>query len=100
MINNAVVVTRHKALVEYLLEANIIDAGNHTVIEHATLDDIIGRDVIGVLPFHMAVMCRSLTVADLVIPNELRGKELSLDDIQRYVVDITTYVVTKKEGVL
>lgn len=96
MINNALVVTRHAALVEYLVKNEVVNPENMLVIEHASVEQIQGRDVIGILPMHLASECASLTIADLAIPPELRGKELSLEDISKYVTTITTYVVTVK----
>jgi len=54
MPNKIVVVTRHKALVELLLERNIINEGKFTLIEHATPKEVAGKDVIGVLPLRLA----------------------------------------------
>lgn len=74
---DVVVVTRHSALVEWLKMQGLI-TGDEPVIEHATSQDVRGKHVVGVLPLHLAAEAESVTVVDLDIPPEKRGKELSV----------------------
>lgn len=93
-----VVVTRHEALVEYLVEAGIVDPGT-PVIPHATEDHVRGRHVIGVLPLRLAALAESVTEIPLSLPPEARGRELSLDEVRRYAGLPATYVVRRsREG--
>lgn len=92
---NKIVVTRHEALVEYLKELNVIKDGEFQLIQHATPKDIEGKDVIGVLPISLAAYCNSVTEVPLNIPLELRGKELSLEDVRKYAGEISVYKVSK-----
>lgn len=85
------IVTRHKALVEYLRTLGITGR----VIEHATPADLEGHDVVGVLPLHLAQHAASVTEVPLDIPAEMRGKELSLDDVTRFAKPIARYVVRR-----
>ena len=48
------IVTRHKSLVSYLIDKNIIKEGEYKLIEHADYKDVEGQDVIGVLPLQLA----------------------------------------------
>ena len=91
-----IIITKHKALVEFLREKGIaLDA---KVIEHATLDDIRGEHVVGVLPIHMAAEADRMTVIPLNLPPEARGRELTLDEVRRYAGPPATYKVVKVEG--
>ena len=87
-----VLVTRHEALVEYFKELGI---KFDKVISHATEEDVRGNDVYGVLPLHLASLANTVTTIDMNLPAEMRGKELSLEDIKKYLVDISTYKVEK-----
>lgn len=91
---STVVVTRHSALIELLKEMGLVDDGVQ-VIAHATADDVRGRHVIGVLPLSLAVEAAMVTEIPLDIPQELRGKELTIEQLRLYSSDSRTYVVRK-----
>ena len=94
-IANALVVTRHTSLVEYLGVIGLID-DSATVLSHATADDIRGRDVIGVLPHSLSCLTASFTEVPLRIPAEMRGVELTVDNITEYAESPVTYIVNIK----
>ena len=94
-IANALVVTRHASLVEYLGVIGLID-DSATVLSHATADDIRGRDVIGVLPHSLSCLTASFTEVPLRIPAEMRGVELTVDNITEYAESPVTYIVNIK----
>ena len=54
------VVTRHKALVDYLLNKDIIKEGEFKLIEHADYTEVQGQDVIGVLPLQLSAYAKSI----------------------------------------
>ena len=87
-----IVVTRHKALVEYLKEINLVKE-NVRVISHAVPKDITGQKVIGVLPHSLSCLTESYTEVPLFVPVELRGKELTLEQIREYAQEPATYKV-------
>lgn len=89
-----VVVTRHKALVDYLREIGICD-GSETVIVHATPTDIAGKHVIGVLPLHLAACAAMVTEIPMTIPAELRGVELNLEQMRAAAGEPATYRVER-----
>ena len=92
-IPNALVVTRHESLVEFLRLINLID-DSATVVSHATTEDVAGRHVIGVLPHSLSVMTETFTEVPMVnLPADMRGKELSIDDMRDYAGDPITYKV-------
>lgn len=91
---DTVIVTRHQALVEYLIEIGL--ASTHSrVIEHATEFDVAGRRCIGVLPLRLALLASSVVEIPLNLPPELRGKELSLDQVRAYAGAPVEYVVKR-----
>ena len=89
-----IIVTRHPALVEYLKEIGVI-TGDEPVITHATEEDVMGKDVIGVLPLSLASVANRVTEVTLNLTPEMRGRELSLDEIRSVAGDVTTYTVVK-----
>jgi len=88
-------VTRHKVLVDYLLEKEIINEGEFEVMTHATPQDVKGRHVVGVLPHSLSCLTSSFTEVVLNLPPEKRGKELTLDDMLTYSKGLNTYKVTR-----
>lgn len=87
-----VLVTRHEALVQYFANMGI---AFDKVITHATPEDITGNDVYGVLPLHLASLANTVTTIDMNLPVEMRGKELSLTDIEKYFTGMSTHRVKK-----
>lgn len=78
------VVTRHPALAEYLREQGLV-ASEVPVVAHVTDPSILdGKVVAGVLPLFLAGRCKAVVEVQLDIPVELRGKELSLDQMRQY----------------
>jgi len=87
-----VVVTRHPALLEYLREIGL--AGIHTtVLSHASKEDVTGKRVCGVLPHSLSCLCKAFTEIPLAVPQELRGKELTIRQIKEIAGKPVTYVV-------
>lgn len=93
---NALVVTRHQGMVDYARKIGLI-GDDAIVVAHATKDVVAGKDVIGVLPHSLSVLCRSFTEIPLDLPAELRGKELSVEDMEKYAGAPVTYRVSSFE---
>lgn len=93
---NTIIVTRHKALVQYLIETGMVTAET-PVISHVTSKDVEDKHVIGVLPMHLAALAATVTEVPLDIPAELRGKELDLEQVRRFAGDPVKYSVRKEE---
>lgn len=93
-----VVVTRHQGLVELLREMGLVTEGVE-VVAHATEEVVRGNNVFGVLPFRLAALCGRFTEVSLNVPAELRGKELSLEQVKSCDPQLTTWVVRKEEDV-
>lgn len=89
-----VVVTRHAALVEYLTELGVVPAGTE-VVTHATAEQVRGRHVFGVLPLHLAAEAASVTEVTLRVPAELRGVELTLEQVREFAGPLVEYKVSR-----
>ena len=89
MEKRTIIVTRHKALVEFLALKGITGE----VVEHATAENVKGKIVYGVLPLHLAVLCERIVSVDLDIPADKRGAELTLEDIKAYYKGMQSYSV-------
>ena len=87
------VVTRHKALVAYLLDKDIIKEGEYKLIEHADYKDVEGQDVIGVLPLQLASYAKSVTEVPLKLTPEMRGKELTFEEVEKVAEKPMQYIV-------
>ncbi len=88
-----IVVTRHAALVDLLRERGIIGDGVR-VISHVTdPEEIRGKHVIGVLPFHLASLADLVTEIPLALTAEDRGREIDLDRLRQIAGEPRTYVV-------
>lgn len=86
------IVTRHPALKSFLVEKGVATQDTPCV-PHACPADVQGKHVAGVLPLHLAALCASFTTVELALPLELRGRELSLADMQMYCKGLRTYRV-------
>lgn len=85
------IVTRHPALVEFLREKGI----ECELITHATVEDVKGNHVYGVLPIHLAAECELFTEVAMMVPQELRGCELTLEQIKQLNPTLRTFKVTE-----
>jgi putative CRISPR-associated protein (TIGR02620 family) len=89
---STVIVTRHQALIAWLAENGITGAS----MTHAAPEDVIGKNVYGVLPLHLAALAASVTVVDLPgLPEGKRGWELTKEEMVAAGATMTTYVVKK-----
>ncbi len=91
----AIVVTRHPALVEFLREQGIIGE-DVKVLTHASPEDVRGRVVFGVLPLWLAAEAEAVVEISLDIPPELRGKELSLEQVREFFRGVCRYKVLRE----
>ena len=89
--SQALIVTRHPALVEFLRQRGITGR----VVSHATKEDVKDKVVCGVLPLNLASLAKRVISVDLELPAEKRGCELTLDEVEKYFVGMETYEVRK-----
>jgi putative CRISPR-associated protein (TIGR02620 family) len=88
------VVTRHPGLAAWLMREGLIDAST-PVIEHAAPADVRGLHVMGVLPHHLSALAASITEVQLDIPRDMRGIELSADQVAAFARGMHTYKVRR-----
>jgi putative CRISPR-associated protein (TIGR02620 family) len=88
------IVTRHPGLVEYLREISLAGASTE-VVSHASPETVAGKNVCGVLPHSLSCLTNSFTEVPLTLPTELRGKELSLEEVRQYAGKPVTYQVRR-----
>ena len=89
-----VVITRHPSLVNYLEEMGLTSK-NVQILSHASPDDVRGKNVCGVLPHSLSCLTASFTEVPLVLPAELRGVELTSEQIRKYAAPPVTYIVRR-----
>ncbi len=87
-----VIVTRHKGLLQYLKELDLVN-DTVEVIEHANKSNIKGKNVCGVLPHSLSSLTNTFTEIPLSLPLELRGKELTYEEVKMYSGKPITYKV-------
>lgn len=92
--NPPLVVTRHQGLVDYLIEEGLIPS-SAWVVDHATPNMVKGRDVWGVLPHSLSCLAKSFTEVPLKLTPEMRGKELSAQDVREVAGKPVTYKVER-----
>lgn len=91
----SVVITRHPALFQYLKELGLV-TDDTPLITHATVDDVKGKHVYGVLPMRLAAEADCLTEVSLDIPYEMRGLEIKdVESLKTYNPTLTTYKVKR-----
>lgn len=93
---STLIVTRHQGLVQYLIAKGFVPA-DVEVVEHASAEVVTGKHVWGVLPHSLSVLCASFTEIPLSLPVELRGVELTQEQVEQYAGKPVTYVVNTVE---
>ena len=87
-----VIVTRHKALLEYIVMHRLAP-DDAVILTHVDAEAIRGKHVIGVLPLHLAAEAAKVTEIPMNIPSELRGQELTLEQMDVVAGMPVTYIV-------
>jgi len=82
--------TRHSEFQRLLLDADPTLVGV-PVLEHAGADDVRGAHIFGQVPLHVAVYAAAQTLIPLDLPRELRGVELSIEQLRQYAGAPQTY---------
>jgi len=89
-----IIVTRHPGLVAYLRSIGVADEQTE-VVPHATPSNVAGKHVCGVLPHSLSCLCASFAEVPLNLPADLRGSELSLEQVRQYAGKLVTYQVRR-----
>jgi len=86
------IVTRHQGLLALLQEKGLA-TDETVVVAHATAAEVTGKRVCGVLPHSLSCLCESFTEIPLSLPAELRGRELTAEEVRQYAGEPVTYIV-------
>jgi len=86
------IITRHPGLVEFLKAKGYVPL-DAEVKTHASGEDVAGKDVWGVLPHNLSCLCNTFTEVPLNLPAELRGVELTKEQVEQYAGEPVTYQV-------
>ena len=91
-IPETIIVSRHPAQVAYIRSLGF----SGVVREHVTASDVEGKIVIGNLPMNLAALCVRVGCADMKIPADKRGCELTLAEVKEYSNGVVWYTVKKE----
>ena len=86
------IVTRHQGLLALLQEKGLA-TDETVVVAHATAAEVTGKRVCGVLPHSLSCLCESFTEIPLSLSTELRGRELTAEEVRQYAGEPVTYIV-------
>lgn len=90
-----VVVTRHPSYVELLRERGLVD-DTCIVVGHATPEVVRNKRVVtSGLPLHLAAEAAELVTVPLFLPPELRGVELTLEQVREHAQPTAAFQVTR-----
>lgn len=92
-----IIVTRHPALAAYLHEKGLVEADTPIITHVFDPEEIKGKHVFGVLPFHLCALCAKITNVPLNLSLEQRGSELTLEAIRKCAMKPVTYVIKEVE---
>ena len=88
-----IVVTRHKGMVDYLVHMGYIPS-DCQIVSHVTEPSMLkDKTVWGVLPHSLSSLCSAFCEVPLNLPPELRGKELSMEEMVRFAGPAKCYQV-------
>ena len=85
-----IIVTRQPAFAEYVKEVGLAPEGVE-VTDHATVDSVKGKHVIGLVPVYLAAHAHKLTMIPIITPPELRGAKLTIEQIREYAREPVNY---------
>jgi putative CRISPR-associated protein (TIGR02620 family) len=92
--SNIVIITRHPGLVQVLHELAPETIGA-PILDRADPSQIQGKHVYGVLPLTLACLASKVTNVTLNVPQELRGMELTAEQVREFMTELETFEVTK-----
>jgi hypothetical protein len=98
---NAIIITRHKALVAYLIEIGFVTRDTLVLPHVSSPEEIRDRHVIGPCPQHLAAEARSVIHIPINYPRDasLRGVELTIEQLREMAGPPEEYVVQRHKGI-
>lgn len=86
------IVTQHVGLIKYLKKEGIVEE-EIEISSHANPEIVKGKHVIGVLPHSLSCLTASFSEVPLKLTPEMRGTELSCEDVEKIAGKLVTYSV-------
>jgi len=68
------------------------------LISHAEPEDVAGNRVIGILPEELSILTAEYWKLSMVVPAEFRGKELTVEDMERFGCSLKRYWIYDEAG--
>jgi putative CRISPR-associated protein (TIGR02620 family) len=90
---DALIVTRHQGLVEWLRRNGV----EGEVVTHVDDPEMLrGKDVYGMLPYNLGALAKSVTIVSLPsLKLEQRGKDLTPEEMDAAGATLETFSVTR-----
>lgn len=92
--NNAIIVTKYNALVDYIHEIGLASTECEAT-EYVNSSDTRNKHIIGIVPLRTASRAKTITYIPLRIPKDRRGEELHIEEIRelagkpiRYTINV------------
>ena len=68
------------------------------VLSHAKPEDVAGNRVIGILPEELSSLAAEYWKLSMVVPADYRGKELTIEDMERFGCSLKRYWIYDEAG--
>lgn len=95
-----VVVTRHPALLQLLIERKLVDKKTRVLTHVSNPDEIRGKHVFGVIPIYFAALAHCYTTIFLAMEPKDRGQELSIERLREIAGKTVSYSVKQLDFIL
>ena len=91
--NDFLIVARHPGVSKWLESQGIVGDS----VEHVdNPEQVRNKNVVGVIPFYLAAEANEVYSIDIPdLPREMRGKDLTPEEMDKYGATLTRYKVTK-----
>ena len=88
-----IIVSRHPAAIKWINK--YYPDFNGIIKSHIAEDEIIGNRIIGTLPVQLAALAAEYFHLSIKVPAEMRGKELSIEDMVQFGCKIERFTIKK-----
>ena len=94
MKEKTIIISRHKGAINWLKKYHS-EFNNVEYFTHVNKKDIKGNIVIGTLPINLAIFSKEYWHLSMDIPIEMRGKELSIKDMEEFNCKIEGFIIKR-----
>nr|BDI55091.1 MAG: CRISPR-Cas system-associated protein Csx16 [uncultured archaeon] len=89
-----IIVSRHAGAINWL-KKHYPKFSNLKHLTHISEEEIKDRIIIGTLPVNLAVLAKEYWHLSMNVPLEMRGKELTVEDMENFNCKIENYKILK-----